>query len=590
MTSGRPLIFISYCHKDEAWKDRLATHLGVLQYQDRLQIWDDRQIGAGEDWFEKIETSLNASSIALLLISANFLTSNFINQEEVPRLLQRRAQQGVRLIPVILKPCAWETIPWLSRPLARPQDGRPLSGGTEHQIDTDLKAITLEIDSILHSAGKQPTPASFVPLPPDKIYLSRLPITSPDLFGRESELSLLDAAWENPRIKIICLLASGGVGKTALVNKWLRLMTRDNFRGAEVAFAESFYSQGAKEGGQVSADPFIAKALEWFGDPDPAKGSAWIRAFVWLIIRQKRTLLILDGLEPLQYPPGPMSGRLKDPALVSLLRELAYHNPGLCIISTRIIVEDLMDFSSDAADPEDTATVLSHDLNILSPESGAQLLENLGVQGFTGELEQAARDFQGNALALTLLGRFLARGYGGDIRRRHEIEILREMKYGGHAQRVMAAYAQWFAGRPELNILFLLGLFDRPAFAGALEALKAPPPIPGLTSELHGLSSADWQEALANLRDARLLAPADPDQPDTLDCHPLIREYSVGVLKMKTPRPGGRPIAACTSIIRPKPRNFPIPWRPCSPSTPPWPTAARQAGTRMLFMRFTCRV
>jgi tetratricopeptide (TPR) repeat protein len=346
----------------------------------------------------------------------------------------------------------------------------------------------------------------------------------------------LDAARENPQIKIICLLASGGVGKTALVNKWLRLMNRDHFRGAEMAFAESFYSQGAKEGGQVSADPFMAKALEWFGDPDPAKGSAWDKGVrLAEVIRQKRTLLILDGLEPLQYPPGPMGGRLKDPGLASLLRELAFHNPGLCIITTRLSMEDLVDLSSDAVDPEDTATVLSHDLNLLSPEAGAQLLERLGVQGLPGELERAARELQGNALALSLLGRFLARGYGGDIRRRHEIDILRETKYGGHAQRVMAAYAQWFAGRPELNILHLLGLFDRPALAGAIEALKSPPPIPGLTSELHGLSSADWQEALANLRDARLLAPADPDQPDSLDCHPLIREYFSERLKEETP-------------------------------------------------------
>lgn len=526
MTTSRPFIFISYSHKDEPWKDRLVTHLNVLQYQDSLEIWDDRRIEAGEDWFQEIEAALNASSIALLLISANFLTSKFITEEEVPRLLQRRAQEGVRLIPIILEPCAWQTVRWLSPHQARPKDGRPLSGGTDHQINTDLTAITLEIDSILHNAGQLQTPAPFVPLPPDKIYLSRLPITSPDLFGRESELALLDAAWENPRIKIICLMASGGVGKTALVNKWLRRMNRDQFRGAEMAFAESFYSQGAKEGGQASADPFMAKALEWFGDPDPAKVSAWDKGVrLAELIRQKRTLLILDGLEPLQYPPGPMMGRLKDPALASLLRELAYHNPGLCIITTRVPVEDLADFSSDAADPEDTATVLSHDLNLLSPEAGAQLLERLGVQGLPGELAQAAREFHGNALALSLLGRFLARGYGGDIRRRHEIEILRETKYGGHAQRVMAAYAQWFAGRPELNILHLLGLFDRPVLADALDALKAPPPIPGLTSELQGLSSADWQEALANLRDARLLAPADPEQPDTLDCHPLIREY-----------------------------------------------------------------
>jgi hypothetical protein len=188
-------------------------------------------------------------------------------------------------------------------------------------------------------------------------------------------------------------------------------------------------------------------------------------------------------------------------------------------------LEDLVDFSSNAVDVEETATVLFHDLNMLSLVAGAQLLERLGVQGLPGELNEAVRDFQGNALSITLLGRLLARGFDGDIRRRHEIDILGETKYGTHAQRVMAAYAQWFATRPELNILYLLGLFDRPALAGALEALKVTPPITGLTSELDGLSRAEWQEALESLRDARLLAPIDPDHPDNLDCHPLIREY-----------------------------------------------------------------
>ena len=364
-------------------------------------------------------------------------------------------------------------------------------------------------------------------------------------------------------------------------------MQKDHFRGAEMAFAESFYSQGAKEGGQVSADPFMANALEWFGDPDPAKGSAWDKGVRLAdLIRQKRTLLILDGLEPLQYPPGPTGGRLKDPGLASLLRELAYHNPGLCIITTRLPVEDLADFSSATADPEDTATVLSHDLNLLSPEAGAQLLEHLGVHGFPAELEEAAREFQGNALSLTLLGRFLARGYGGDIRRRHEVEILRETKYGGHAQRVMAAYAQWFAGRPELNILHLLGLFDRPAIPGALEILKAPPPIPGLTSELQGLSPADWQEARPISGTPGCWPRQTLTSPIPWIATLLFENILVGVLKRRILKLGDKPTSACTIIIKTRLRNSPIPWRPCSPSTLWWPTVARQAATRRPWTKF----
>src|SRR6266853_6779550 len=99
-------VFISYSHKDEEWKDRLMSHLGVLSEQGLLSFWEDRQIGAGEDWYEKIQGAMNAASVAILLISANSLTSKFILREEVSRLLQRRDKEGLRIVPVIVKSCS----------------------------------------------------------------------------------------------------------------------------------------------------------------------------------------------------------------------------------------------------------------------------------------------------------------------------------------------------------------------------------------------------------------------------------------------------------------------------------------------------
>jgi hypothetical protein len=77
-----PKIFISYSHKDEEWKDRLLTHLNVLAKQNRLEVWDDRRIAAGDEWLPEIEQAINFCHVALLLISANFLTSNFILNEK----------------------------------------------------------------------------------------------------------------------------------------------------------------------------------------------------------------------------------------------------------------------------------------------------------------------------------------------------------------------------------------------------------------------------------------------------------------------------------------------------------------------------
>jgi tetratricopeptide (TPR) repeat protein len=134
--------------------------------------------------------------------------------------------------------------------------------------------------------------------------------------------------------------------------------------------------------------------------------------------------------------------------------------------------------------------------------------------------------YDGHALALTLLGQYIKSVYKGDIRKRDRIpKLTLERRRGRHARRVMEAYDRWLGESPERDILYLMGLFDRPAAMGAIEALKADPPIPGVTEQLQQLTEEDWGYALDNLRGDNLLAKEDPLKPDTLDCHPLIREH-----------------------------------------------------------------
>jgi len=591
---SQPTIFISYSHKDEIWKDRLATHLGVLKHQGLLDIiWDDRRIGAGEDWLKKIQKAMNAASAAILLVSADFLNSEFILDKEVPLLLQRREREGLSIFPVILKPCPWKLVPWLARMQLRPKDGRPISGGNKHRAESDLAAIVEEVAAIIAKIrcavpaspqqghqGQQVYPSSR----PEKVSPAKLPSTSPDLFGREREMAILDAAWDNPLTNIISLVAWGGVGKTALINAWLRRMESDHYRGAELVYEWSFYNQGTAEGKQTSADLFIASALDWFGDPDPTKGSPWDKGErLAELIAKHRTLLILDGLEPLQNPPGEKDeGRIKDPGLKCLLRSLASHNQGLCLISTRLEVDDIKDsmgtrdskrtsrafsvesFGKALVDPLVKPSVKSVPLEHLSDEAGAELLKHLGVQGkgTDEELKAAVREFGGHALALTLLGRYLAIAYQGDIRQRDKIaRLTKEPKYGGHARRVMESYEQWFHResnpKPELNILRIMGLFDRPAEVGAIEALKAKPPIDGLTSELQDLSHDDWCFALHNLREAMLLAVEDPHNPGDLDCHPLVREHFGEKLKGTNPSAWKEAHSRLYEYYKSKAKEFP---------------------------------
>ncbi len=349
--------------------------------------------------------------------------------------------------------------------------------------------------------------------------IGRLPIPGAHFVGREVELALLDEAWEAPAIHILTLVAFGGVGKSALVARWLDRMAATGWRKAARVLDWSFYSQGSRDQNS-SAEPFIDHALRFFGDPDPKAGSLYDRgARLASLIRQEQTLLILDGVEPLQYPPGrpEIEGRLKDPGLAALLRGLAASNPGLCVVTTRERIADL------AGSPS-TAPQIS--LEELALDAAVSLLQQLGVRGWPGDLSAAAEEFQRHALTLTLLGNFLRRAHGGDVRRRREIGLHRaDERQGGHAFRVIRAYARWLGDGPELAILRLLGFFDRPAEAASLKALRTAPAIQGLTESLVDLSAEDWQVATASLREHSLLTAADLREEETVDAHPLVRAY-----------------------------------------------------------------
>jgi hypothetical protein len=89
----------------------------------------------------------------------------------------------------------------------------------------------------------------------------------------------------------------------------------------------------------------------------------------------------------------------------------------------------------------------------------------------------------------------------------------------------MESYQAWFGEGPEVSVLRILSLFDRPAEERALEALLKLPAIVGLTGSLKDFKSTEWQKTLSRLRRARLVARQDPDHPGRLDTHPLIREF-----------------------------------------------------------------
>jgi hypothetical protein len=197
---------------------------------------------------------------------------------------------------------------------------------------------------------------------------------------------------------------------------------------------------------------------------------------------------------------------------------LAGLNPD-SVITTRTPIADIADHEGTSA--------FRRNLEQLSSDAGAKLLRALGVNGDEAELRSASDEFHGHCLALTLLGSYLTDAYNGDIRRREEVSarLAHDLRQGAHARKVMESYQSWLGEGPELAVLRILGLFDRPADEKALGALLKSPSIPGLTESLTDLRPTEWQTILARLRRAILLAGEDLHHRGYLDAHPLVREY-----------------------------------------------------------------
>ena len=518
-TPTRPTVFVSFSHQDEVWKNRLRPHLGVLEQVGDITIWDDRDIGAGDDWYDEIREVMERAAVAVCLISADFLASDFVHKEEIPYLLERREKEGMVLIPVLLRQCAWRVCSWLTPIQMIPRDGQSIATDFKDNWDEPFAQVAGRIHEIVTDPTYRP-PAPPPPrwAPPERIDLHRMPATGAELFGRRDEMGMLDEAWDSGRTHVVSLVAWGGVGKSTLVNKWLQRMSADNYRGACRVFAWSFYSQGTGER-VTSADQFIAQALDWFGDPDPTAGSPWAKGERLAdLVRRERTLLVLDGLEPLQSGSDYERGKVKDPGLAVLISELARDNPGLCVITTRAAVADLKPFPD---------TARQEDLEQISAGAGRALLRVGGVRGSDAELEGAARDFRTHALALNLLAAYLHGIPGHHVSHADEIPDLPDVpvEEGKHPRRVMAAFAARFGDGPEVELLRMLGLFDRPAGAEEIAALRAAPPIPGLTAHVQGLSEGKWLRLLEQLRETGLIAPKSTHHPDVLDAHPLVREH-----------------------------------------------------------------
>lgn len=570
-------VFISYSHDSDAHREQVLALSNRLR-EDGIETQLDQYVNGSpnEGWARWMSKQVKEAQFVLIVCTETYYR-RFCGDEEpnqgkgvdwegalVAQELYDSRSQTLKFVPVFLNDAVPEYIP------------EPLRAISHYALISKKNYENL-CDFLLGRAGVVPPPVGTPkpkprkqggvlrfddesPTEAAKVDISRIDKYAPEkLIGREADTQLLDDAWhqvvngKNPRPHVLTLVALGGEGKTSLVAKWAAALAHHDWLGCAAVFAWSFYSQGTKEQTAASSDLFLDAALGFFGD-QPMAGSARHACEkgkrLAQLVGATRTLLILDGVEPLQYAPtSTMAGELKDAGLSALLKGLAANSHGLCVVTTRYSMPDLKAYRQTTA-PEVK-------LLRLSREAGVALLKSLGVHGAQIEFEKLVEDVQGHALTLNLLGSFLRDAYAGDIRKRDLIKLAEAdaEEQGGHAFRVMDAYVQSFEhegekGRRALALLRLLGLFDRPAPTDCVAALLKSPAIKNLTepffsienkwfgfkSTCQPIETSQLSLVLTRLEGANLLTVnREAGALLSLDAHPLLREYFAKQLREQHP-------------------------------------------------------
>jgi hypothetical protein len=150
-------LFFSYSHVDENLRDQLEIHLAGLRRQGLIDSWHDRRITAGEDFGEAIDQHIDTADVILLLVSPDFIASDYCYEREMKRALERHQSGDARVIPVILRPCDWHDLPF-GKLLATPKDGRPITKWAN--VDEAFQDVVTAIKGALKQHGRKANPST----------------------------------------------------------------------------------------------------------------------------------------------------------------------------------------------------------------------------------------------------------------------------------------------------------------------------------------------------------------------------------------------------------------------------------------------
>ncbi|MEK6333975.1 MAG: tetratricopeptide repeat protein [Acidobacteriota bacterium] len=343
-------VFYSYAHEDEKLRDELKKHLSNLKRQGVITDWYDRDISAGKEWDEEIKQHLNSAKVILLLISPDFMDSEYINDVEVKRAMERHVAGEARVIPIVLRPVDWQGAPF-SKLQSLPSDVRPVT-----LWENQDKAFLDVSNGIRASLQDLSDPSVSIPLtfeipsPPKVGFISRLDKDDRDIVERlQKELA--------PGInQLVVLWGSGGVGKTAIA--------AEAVRGLIEAFARRIAWVSADGLENFSLTTLLDGIASQLGHPDLRKLALDLKKEqVRDLVKTAPALIVLDNFETIDSPE-------RDHCIDWLGKPA----PCTTLITTRDMIEDARNIPLDVMRPEEANTLLDQ---LIAQTHEARAFDNL---------------------------------------------------------------------------------------------------------------------------------------------------------------------------------------------------------------------
>lgn len=295
--SANSQVFISYSHDDKEWLDKLKKMLSPIIREEKINIWDDTKIQAGAKWKDEIQRALSTAKVAILLVSTNFLSSDFIANNELPPLLETAEDKGLTIIWIYISACLYRETKIADYQAAH-DISKPLKKLSEAELDEVLVNICQKIQEAVNRKGEAQESKNTVKLNDDLQFAHLCDFSSYDSswVGRNDIVNQLAAKLQGS-YRLLLVLGLTGIGKTALAER-LVLELQDWFRGdwKKSLLRIDFDKDKSKDFASAAT-----QLLEGLGEkvlPEDAKPERLLPRLT-KHLQKNRTLVLIDSLENL---------------------------------------------------------------------------------------------------------------------------------------------------------------------------------------------------------------------------------------------------------------------------------------------------